>query len=176
MDTLTTARRLLGSVLIHESNLGVTSGVIVETEAYLQGDPACHAYNGRTERNAPMFGPSMSAYIYFVYGMHHCFNVVTRPGEAVLIRALEPVDGIALMERRRARRPLCDGPAKLVQSMGITMDLNGHDLRDKPLYIVERPTNREILVSERIGLTKGKESPYRFRLSRKPAPVNLFRR
>ena len=161
-DTLETARNLLGSVLIHESEQGLTSGVITETEAYLQGDPACHAYNGRTERNAPMFGPPWTAYIYFIYGMHYCFNVVTRPGEAVLVRALEPLDGIELMQARRGRRPLCAGPARLVQAMGITSDLNEHDLRETPLYIVERPAPGKIHVSTRIGLTKGADLPYRF--------------
>lgn len=160
--TLKTARGLLGSVLTHESRQGVTSGVIIETEAYLQGDPACHAYNGRTERNAAMFGPRMTAYIYFIYGMHYCFNVVTSPGEAVLIRALDPVEGVDLMTERRVRAPLCDGPAKLVQAMGITADLNGHDLTRKPLYIVERSTDRKIDVSTRVGITKATELPYRF--------------
>jgi len=160
--TLEVARGLLGSVLTHESEQGITSGVITETEAYLQGDPACHAHNGRTERNAAMFGPRMSAYIYFIYGMHYCFNVVTNPGEAVLIRALDPLEGLDLMTERRARAPLCDGPAKLVQAMGITADLNGHDLTRKPLFIVERPTDSKISVSTRVGITKGTELPYRF--------------
>jgi DNA-3-methyladenine glycosylase len=162
--TLETARELLGSVLVHESAQGRTSGVIVETEGYLQGDPACHAYHGRTERNAPMYGPPFCAYIYFVYGMHYCFNVVTRPGEAVLIRALDPVDGVELMEVRRGRRPLCDGPAKLVQAMGITVEFNGHDLRRKPLYIVDRPAAGKIHTSTRVGLTRGVDLPYRFHI------------
>jgi DNA-3-methyladenine glycosylase len=167
--TLDTARELLGSMLVHESEQGTTSGIIVETEAYLQGDPACHAYNGKTARNAPMFGPPFTAYIYFVYGMHYCFNVVTHPGEAVLVRALEPCDGIALMETRRGRRALCDGPAKLVQAMGITVDLNGHDLRREPLYIVDRPVTRKILTSRRVGLTRGVDLPYRFYTLDRPA-------
>lgn len=162
IDTIEIARGLLGSVLVHESKHGLTSGVITETEAYLQGDPACHAYSGRTARNAPMFGPSMTAYIYFIYGMHHCFNVVTRPGEAVLVRALEPLDGVDLMESRRGRHPLSDGPAKLVQAMGITLDMNEHDLSKKPLYIVDRPSGADIQVSTRIGITKGAKLPYRF--------------
>lgn len=167
-NTLEAARGLLGSVLVHESPRGRTSGVIIETEAYLQGDPACHAYRGRTERNAAMFGPPGSAYIYFIYGMHHCFNVVTRPGEAVLIRALDPLEGIDLMEERRRRKPLCDGPAKLVRAMGIGPELNGHDLGHPPLYLHHRPNRRKVHVSTRIGISRGRELPYRFRVD--PAP------
>jgi DNA-3-methyladenine glycosylase len=113
-----------------------------------------------------MFGPPHSAYIYFIYGMHYCFNVVTRPGEAVLIRALEPLEGIELMRKRRGREPLCDGPAKLVQALAITPQLNGHDLRRKPLYIVDRPVGRKIHATRRVGLTKGVELPYRFLVGR----------
>ena len=161
-DTIRAARRLLGSVLVHETDEGVASGVIIEAEAYVQGDPACHAFNGRTRRNAPMFGPPHSAYVYFIYGMHYCFNVVTRPGEAVLIRALEPLDGIELMRARRGREPLCDGPAKLVQALAITPALNGHDLNQKPLYVLERPLGRRIHTAKRVGIRKGAELPYRF--------------
>ena len=164
-DTLQVARDLLGSLLVHESEEGKTSGIITETEAYLQGDPACHAYNGKTKRNAPMFGPPMTAYIFFTYGMHYCFNVVTRPGEAVLIRSLKPVEGTKLMRKRRGNDELCNGPAKLVQAMRITPDLNGHDLTKKPLYIIERPLDKKIHSSTRIGIKKGAELPYRFFIS-----------
>ena len=160
--TVEMANELLGSVLVHDNEDGCTSGVIIETEAYVQGDPACHAYNGKTKRNAPMFGPPFSAYVYFIYGMHYCFNVVTHPGEAVLVRALEPLDGVELMEARRGRRPLCDGPARLVQAMGITLEFNGHDLRHKPLYISDGSVPGTIHTSTRIGLTKGVDLPYRF--------------
>lgn len=168
-NTLQAAKQLLGCVLVCESPEGTTKGVIVETEAYLQDDPACHASRGKTKRNAPMFGPPGTAYVYFTYGMHYCFNVVTNDegvGEAVLIRAIEPIEGEELMRSRRGREPLSDGPAKLVQAMGFGMELNGHDLSEKPLYIEERPCSGRILTDTRIGISKGKELPYRFILQR----------
>jgi DNA-3-methyladenine glycosylase len=125
-DSLKSAKSLLGYKLVHQTSDGLTSGIIVETEAYHQDDPASHTYRGQTARNAVMFGPPGYAYIYFTYGMHYCFNVVTGPkgsGQAVLIRALEPTDGIELMRRRRgmnAELQLTNGPAKLVQAMAIS--------------------------------------------------------
>ena len=130
-DTVAAAQALLGAVLWHKTDDGITAGRIVETEAYVFGDPACHASRGMTLRNAVMFGSPGKAYIYFIYGMYHCFNVVTRPkgmGEAVLIRALEPLEGIELMQQRRKKhdvRHLCNGPCKLVIALGIQRDQNG---------------------------------------------------
>ncbi|HLX61557.1 MAG TPA: DNA-3-methyladenine glycosylase [Planctomycetota bacterium] len=173
-ETAEVARRLLGACLVHETPEGLTAGRIVETEAYLyKGDPACHASRGRTERNAVMFGPPGHAYVYFVYGMHHCFNVVTMPegiGEAVLIRALEPLDGIALMEKRRGTRELrnlCSGPGKLVQALGLSREQNGFPLTTGPLTISSHKSfggagKFEVEVTKRIGINVGADLPLRF--------------
>ena len=178
------ARDLLGCFLTHERPEGRSIGRIVETEAYLQDDPACHAFRGPTKRNAVMFGPPGYAYVYFIYGMYHCFNVVTKRegvGEAVLIRALEPVQGLELMQSRR-RRPgkngaelkssqLCNGPGKLVLAMGISPSHNGADLLEGPLKIYppeaafpETTPFKKMKphVGVRIGIQKGAELPLRF--------------
>lgn len=169
-NTVEVARELLGTFLIHETEEGVTVGKIVETEAYLcSKDPACHAANGMTNRNEPMFGPPGTVYVYQIYGIYMCFNAVTNRegvGEAVLIRALEPVDGITLMQKRRGKttlKDLCSGPAKLVIAMGITMDLNGTSLYTGPLKIgYEGGKNFGIHTTTRIGISEGAELPLRF--------------
>jgi DNA-3-methyladenine glycosylase len=177
--TIAVARDLLGTVLVHETPAGLAAGRIVETEAYLRDDPACHASRGMTPRNAPMFGPPGRAYIYFIYGMYHCFNVVTAPkgvGEAVLIRALEPVDGFSLMEKRRRTddpRKLCSGPGKLVLALGITPDLNGASLLRGPLRILPPESYpwegaRRIEVTTRVGISVAAELPLRFYLAGNP--------
>lgn len=180
LDTLTIAKKLLGYTLIHESYEGITSGIIVETEAYLQGDPACHAYRKKSVRNAPMFGKAGTIYVYQIYGMHFCVNISTNQediGEAVLIRALEPTEGLELMERRRLKsskltqvkpKDLCSGPGKLVQSMGIHKGMNNWHILDSDLKIT--PPNiqildNEIITTTRIGITQGVELPYRFYLN-----------
>jgi DNA-3-methyladenine glycosylase len=173
-DTVTVARALLGTFLIHESSQGITAGRIVETEAYLYKiDPASHAFRGQTPRNAAMFGPPGRAYIYFVYGMHYCFNVVTGGpgiGEAALIRALEPVAGIPLMEQRRGTnvlKNLCSGPGKLVQALGLTREHNGWPLTRgavtiRSSFLDEDNKAFEIETSARIGITAAAELPLRF--------------
>ncbi|RDB07866.1 DNA-3-methyladenine glycosylase [Runella aurantiaca] len=177
-ETLSLAKQLLGCELVHESPEGRTAGIIVETEAYLTGDPACHAYRKKTVRNAAMFGPAGSVYVYLIYGMYHCVNIVSAEegkGEAVLIRALEPTEGIELMELRRAERKwhksmafslreLCSGPAKLVQAMGISLaGHNGSSLLDDALYITPpKQTDFEVVTTTRIGITQGADLPYRF--------------
>ena len=179
-DTITVARQLLGKCLVHQTPEGMLSGRIVETEAYLYGaDPACHAHRGLTKRNAVMFGPPGRAYIYFIYGMYYMFNVVTAPrsvGEAVLIRALEPVAGLDLMRQRRGTdNPLrlCSGPGKLVVALGLTRTFNGHDLRIPPLFIAPPPHGipprpEDILTSRRIGINAGADLPLRFYLRNCP--------
>jgi DNA-3-methyladenine glycosylase len=182
--TIAVARALLGKLLVHESAEGRTAGRIVETEAYLgTRDPASHAYSGPTERNAAMFGPPGHAYVYFIYGVHFCFNVVTRPkgiGEAVLVRALEPIEGCELMRSRRgarsADRDLCSGPGKLAQAMGISREQNGLDLVRSALGIYawragpETPItrSRDIVIARRVGLSRAAEMPLRFYLRDNP--------
>ncbi|MGB4125921.1 MAG: DNA-3-methyladenine glycosylase [Dethiobacteria bacterium] len=171
-DTVSVARALLGHLLCRESAAGLTAGIIVETEAYLsRDDPACHASCGRTRRNAPMFGPPGQAYIYFIYGNHFCFNVVTAPagiGEAVLIRALEPVDGLELMQRRRGQGrsvlELTNGPGKLCQALAIDQTLNEHDLCRPPLWIsAGREVEKEAVISvPRIGISRAVDKLLRF--------------
>ncbi len=169
-DTLTVAQALLGCVLVHDSPQGRTSGMIVETEAYLHNDPASHAFGGQMKRNAAMFGPPGHAYIYFIYGRYHCLNVVTQAegvAEAVLIRAVEPLDGIELMQ---VRRPGCrlgqltNGPAKLVTAFAIPPLLNGHDLRRSPLWIEPRVPRAvvQVVATPRIGISRGREELWRF--------------
>lgn len=182
-DTCTLAQKLLGCELVHESPDGTSSGVIVETEAYLRDDPACHAFNRRTPRTEPMYGIAGTVYVYLIYGMYQCFNIVGNAegiGEAVLIRALQPTSGIDLMEARRLLRPgrnqvitcnpqislreLCRGPGKLVQAMGIQRSLhNGILLGDGPLHLLA-PANTPagIVASPRIGINVGRELPYRY--------------
>ena len=161
------ARELIGC----ELRVGETAGVIVETEAYEESDPACHAYIGRTARNEVLFGPPGHAYVYLSYGIHSLLNFVTEPegtASAVLIRALEPTDGIELMRERRGRdeiEHLCSGPGKLSEALGVGLTLNGADLFRPPFELVarERAWPREkITASPRIGITKAAELPWRY--------------
>ena len=181
-DTLTLAQLLLGCELVHESDAGRTVGLIVETEAYLWGDPACHAYRRATKRNAAMFGAAGTLYVYLIYGMYYCVNVVgglVGEGEAVLIRALEPTEGLGLMQQRRHLNPktllpqtrkkalvekdLCNGPGKLVQAMGIRPEHNATSLSGGTLHITPPVlSDFEMVTTTRIGITQGAELPYRF--------------
>lgn len=141
--TVAVARALLGKVLVSETPEGRAAGRIVETEAYLCDDAACHASRGETKRNRAMFGPAGRSYTYLIYGMYRCFNVVTGPkgvGEAVLIRALEPLEGLDLMAMRRGvaePKAFCSGPGKLVIALGISDLPDGSDLRKGPLLVAE---------------------------------------
>ncbi|MEA5405917.1 DNA-3-methyladenine glycosylase [Arcicella sp. DC2W] len=172
-DTLTVAKNLLGYRLVHESDEGITAGIIVETEAYLQDDPACHAYRKKSLRNAPMFGVAGTVYVYQIYGMHFCVNIATNQkdiGEAVLIRALEPIEGIDLMEKRRKSnvlKNLCSGPGKLVQAMGIHKGMNDWHILENDLKILPPLSDYSetpIVTTTRIGITQGATLPYRFYL------------
>ena len=175
------ARALLGQVLVSEGKGGLAAGIIVETEAYLVGDPACHANRGMTARNAPMFGPPGHAYVYFIYGANWCFNAVCcgeGVAEAVLVRALEPVAGADLMEKRRpkARRQkdLTGGPGRLCAALGISREQNCVDLCSKAagLWIAKRPDHLGgmggIVQTTRIGIREAADWPLRFYLDESP--------
>lgn len=165
------AREMLGAVLRCETPEGVTSGVIVETEAYLgPHDPACHAVAGRTARTWHLFGAPGIAYVYFVYGMHWCVNAVTREegfGSAVLIRAVEPVEGVELMRERRPKarrdRDLCNGPGKVCAAMGITRAHDGVGLQAGGLVVLAGERVGEVEVGPRVGISRALEWPLRFR-------------
>jgi DNA-3-methyladenine glycosylase len=165
------AQRLLGSWLVRELDGQVLVGKIVETEAYEQADAASHSFKGKTPRTEVLFGPPDHAYVYFTYGMHYCVNVVTGKqgeGSAVLIRALEPLEGLDAMRARRPRAAsgvqLTNGPAKLCQAMDITRHQNGHDLQQPPLQLVLKPRlhPEEIMQTTRIGITRDTHRPWRF--------------
>ena len=177
-STTRLAKDLLGTYLAHDSPQGLTIGKIVETEAYLfRGDLACHAAKGQTKRNAAMFGPAGVAYVYLIYGIHLCFNVVSGKvgeGEAVLIRALEPIEGIELMKKRRNtdnERMLCNGPGKLVQAMGISREHNAACRRSGDLRILppesfaaknEKVRKPSIVTTTRIGINVAQDLALRF--------------
>lgn len=169
--TLELARALIGCVLVHETRAGRSSGRIVETEAYLHDDPASHSFRGRTPRNAAMFGPPGHAYVYLVYGMHLCFNVVSAPegiGEAVLVRALEPLEGLERMRRRRGRanaREWCSGPGRLSEALAITRAHDGADLGRGALRIEVGETPGRILVGPRVGIRVATRRALRFRVA-----------
>ena len=176
--TVEVARDLLGAVLVYESPRGRVAGTIVETEAYIAPeDEACHAYRGVTPRNRVMFGPAGHAYVYRSYGIHAMINVVTE-GEgiaaAVLIRAVEPVDGLEVMSVNRgldlhttSPKILTKGPGRLCRAMGIDTTLNSHDLTIAPLYILPVPRavgTAAVVQTTRIGITRSVELPWRFYL------------
>lgn len=173
-ETVAVARDLLGKVLVH----GPAAGIIVEVEAYLgEGDLAAHSARGLTERTKVMFGPPGHAYVYFIYGMYECMNLVTEPAGragAVLIRALEPVKGVELMRQRRpaARKTedIANGPGKLTLALGITREQNGVDVTRGSL-VVRDPggvSPIEIEVSKRIGITQDAHLPLRFSIRGNP--------
>jgi DNA-3-methyladenine glycosylase len=163
------ARELIGCRLFYAG----CGGTIVETESYERDDPACHAYVGLTKRTEVLFGPPGRAYVYLSYGIHSLLNFVCEPeGEAaaVLIRALEPTDGLDAMRARRGKRPdtdLCSGPGKLTEALGIGLDANDADLTADPFLLLppEVDWSGRIVTSPRIGITKAVDRPWRFSLA-----------
>ncbi|MGN6371449.1 MAG: DNA-3-methyladenine glycosylase [Solirubrobacteraceae bacterium] len=167
---LEVARDLVGCIVEHRG----AAGVIVETEAYHESEPACHAFVGLTPRTRVLFGEPGLAYVYRSYGIHALLNAVCEPagvGAAVLIRALEPLHGVEQMRQRRGRHSLhelCSGPGKLTQALGIELDENSTSLTDGPIAILPRPGDGaavEIVPGKRIGITRAVELPWRFCLA-----------
>lgn len=168
---------LIGCTLLHNG----VGGRIVETEAYERDDPACHAFGGPTARNAPLFGPPGIAYVYLCYGIHTMFNVVTDRGgiaAAVLVRALEPTDGIETMRTRRGMstgdlpdRRLCSGPGKLCEALAIELAASGTSAIEEPYRLLGRPRGTrspKVIAGPRIGLTRAVELPWRYCLAGSP--------
>ena len=164
------APELIGAML----TVGGVGGIIVEVEAYHHTDPAAHSYRGRTERNAVMFGPPGYLYVYRSYGIHWCANVVCEAdgsASAVLLRAIEPTEGIAVMRRRRGLRDvrlLCSGPGRLCEALGITGAHNGLALDRAPFALHPRAATPEIVSGPRIGITKATEAPWRYGMKGSP--------
>lgn len=162
------ARRLLGCILEHEIDGQAVRVMIVETEAYDETDAASHSFNGRTPRTDVMFGPAGHLYVYFTYGMHYCCNVVTGQegeGSAVLIRAVQPLVGEDVLVQRRGKTgvEVTNGPAKLCQALGITKEMNGHDLGKSPLKLMlQPPLDGDITQATRVGISKAKDIAWRF--------------
>jgi DNA-3-methyladenine glycosylase len=176
------APRLLGHWLLRRTGQGFAGGMIVETEAYLVADPACHSYGGKTKRNQAMWGPPGHAYVYFIYGNHFCVNAVCRPhgfAEAVLIRAIEPFWNLVWMQSNRpdvSLRNLSNGPGKLCSALAITREMDAANLchPQSPLFIGCNPDaqvqadNGGIVATTRIGITKAADLPLRFYLENNP--------
>lgn len=166
------AQRLLGCVLERTLDGQRLRLKIVETEAYHQTDAASHSYKGKTPRTEIMFGEAGRLYVYFTYGMHYCINVVTGPvgeGSAVLIRAVEPLEGWEMLRRNRPGLPdeqLTNGPAKLAKALALDLSMNGHDLAQEPLKLIASPAvdTDNIVQTTRIGISQAKEVPWRFYL------------
>jgi DNA-3-methyladenine glycosylase len=171
------APELVGATLL----FGGAGGRIVEVEAYHDTDPAAHSYVGRTDRNAVMFGPPGYAYVYRSYGIHWCLNFVCEPegsASAILIRALEPLEGLRPMRRRRGiqdERLLCSGPGRLCEALGITHKHNGIPL-DRPPFELWAPVDKvEVATGKRIGISKAVELPWRYGLADSPFLSKPFR-
>jgi DNA-3-methyladenine glycosylase len=164
------ARSLIGAILLIDG----VGGKIVETEAYDREDPASHSFSGPTARNESMFGPPGRAYVYRSYGIHWCLNFVCREeghGAGVLIRAIEPLHGIDVMQERRGldnTRMLCSGPGKVGQALGISREMNGLRLDRKPFKVVAGAAAEQVVTGPRIGISKAVQTPWRFGLALSP--------
>lgn len=162
LDAVALARRLIGATLMVRG----AGGIVIETEAYGRDDPASHSHRGPTRRNASMFGPAGHAYVYRSYGIHLCLNVVGRPGEAALIRALSPTAGVEQMRARRRGSPLlCSGPGRLAEALGLRPEDDGAPF-DGTAFSLSLPTTEpELLVGPRIGISRAQDLPWRFGLA-----------
>ena len=178
-DTVEAAQRCLGKILVKKNNGKWIGGIITEVEAYLgDNDPACHAARGMTPRNRVMFGPPGRAYVYFIYGMYHCVNIVAfdtkkQKAGAVLVRSLEPLYGIEEMRKLRKKEKLKDlttGPGKLCQAMGIDRTDNGTCLKGGNLLLLDNEYKEaeKIFTTTRIGIKEGADRPFRFYLRNNP--------
>ena len=165
-DAAEVAPDLLGRLLVRRVDGVRMVGRIVEVEAYGRGDPGSHAYRGPTRRNASMFGPPGRAYVYVSHGIHHCLNVVCDPPTAVLVRAVEPLEGLEAMARRRGlqeRRLLCAGPGRLAQAMAVTLAEDGRPIyRRAALWIAAGEPARDMAVTLRVGMSDAVNRPWRF--------------
>jgi DNA-3-methyladenine glycosylase len=176
--TLTVAKDLLGKIFVRKVGKKILSGKIVEVEAYLHNDPACHAFRGMTERNKVMFNEGGYLYVYFTYGVHYCANIVTYKkgiGEAVLIRAVEPIEGMELMVKNRGTDArhlilLTNGPAKFTQAFGLTRKHDGMSLLGNEIYLLDNEdvSRSQIVSTTRIGITAGKEKKWRLYMKNNP--------
>lgn len=178
-DALEVAPDLIGRLLVRQVDGRLLVGRVVEAEAYRGDDPASHSYGGPKRRNLTMFGPPGRAYVYRSHGIHNCLNAVCEPPSAVLIRALEPVEGLDEMARRRGLddpRLLCAGPGRMCQALGIDLSHDGVDLLDGgELWLARGRPARRVVATPRVGITRAADRPWRFveagtRFASRPAP------
>lgn len=175
-DTVEVAHDLIGALLVREWKGNMLVGMIVETEAYRSDEPSCHAYRGCTARTKALFGDPGHAYIYFTYGNHYCLNIVAHDAKhagGVLIRALQPLQGIEVMQQTRnisSIHSLTNGPGKLAQALHITKTLYGHDVTKKSeLYVCQGPTQeKDVIATKRIGISQAQDLEWRFCLKGSP--------
>ncbi len=162
-DVADVAREMIGATFLYEG----VGGRIVETEAYAPDDPASHSFAGQTTRNAAMFGSPGDVYVYRIYGMHFCANIVCRPGSAVLLRALDPLAGLDVMKARRGGvvdKLLCAGPGRLCSALGLDLGVNAFSALAPPFEFEPAQESSEIVTGPRIGITKAADRPWRFGL------------